>query len=155
MVQIELMQEYGIITILPFSKYWSTSFAQHKSSGKQRIFGDLCRIKHLVKHYYGEHNYPVTTISDAVQYMAGKKYFCKLDCSQAYHCIQMADEQSVQLLSFNFGSRTFAYQHSAQGLKMSLSAFIGVNGEYLDPVRKTDPCAEYVDDTGVAAHTAS
>ena len=37
-------------------------------------------------------------VTDAAQHMAGKKYFCKLDCSQAYHCIPMADEQSIQLL---------------------------------------------------------
>ena len=84
---------------------------------------DLRRINHLIKNDYGEHNHPVTTVSDAAQHMAGKKYFCKLDCSQAYHCIPMADEQSIQLLSFNFGSRTFAFLRLAQGLNRSLSAF--------------------------------
>ena len=62
-----------------------------------------------MKHNYGEHNYPVTTIADAAHHLVGKKNFCELDCSQAYHCIQMAEEQSAQLLSFSFGSSTFAY----------------------------------------------
>ena len=104
LVELALMQEYGIITSLPHSKYSSPIFAQRKPNGKLRILVDLRRINHLIKNDYGEHNHPVTTIADAAQHMAGKKYFCKLDCSQAYHCIAMADEQSVQLLSFNFGS---------------------------------------------------
>ena len=46
-------------------------------------------------------------MQDAVNQFAGKKLFCKLDCSQAYHCLQMADDVSVQLLSFNFASRIY------------------------------------------------
>ena len=65
----------------------------------------------------------------------------------------MADEQSVQLLSFNFGSRTFAFLRLAQGLNRSLSAFTRVIREYLDPLVKADWCAQYVDDIGIAAHT--
>ena len=82
--------------------------------------------------------------------MAGKKYFCKLDCSQAYHCIPMADEQSVQHLFFDFGSRTFAFLRLPQGLHRSLSAFKSVVHEYPDPLVKADRC---VDDIGIAAHT--
>ena len=116
LVELALMQEYGIITTLPYSKYSSPIFAQRKPNGKLRILVDLRRINHLLKNDYNQHNHPVTTIADAAQHMAGKKYFCKLDCSQAYHCLQMADEQSIQLLAFNFGSRTFAYLRLAQGL---------------------------------------
>ena len=68
------MQEYGIITTLPHSKYSSPIFAQRKPNGKLRILVDLRRINHLIKNDYGEHNHPVTTIADAVQHMAGKKY---------------------------------------------------------------------------------
>ena len=65
----------------------------------------------------------------------------------------MADEQSVQLLSFNFGSRTFAFLRLAQGPNRSLSAFTSVVREYLDPLVKADRCAQYVDDIGIAAHS--
>ena len=92
-------------------------------------------------------------MADAAQYMAGKRYFCKLDCSQAYHCLQIADEQSVQLLAFNFGSRTFAFLRLAQGLNRSLSAFNSTVREYLDPLVKAEKCAQYVDDNGIAANT--
>ena len=91
-------------------------------------------------------------MADAAQHMAEKRYFCKQDCSQAYHCLQMADEQSVQLLAFNFGSRTLAYLRLAQGLNRSLSAFNSTVREYLDPLVKADKCAQYVDDIFIAAN---
>ena len=152
LLELALMQEYGIITTLPYSKYSSPIFAQRKPNGKLRILVDLRRINHLLYNDYNQHNHPVTTMADAAQHMAGKPYFCKLDCSQAYHCLQMADEQSVQLLAFNFGSRTFAYLKLAQGLKRSLSAFNSTVREYLDPLVKADKCAQYVDDMGIAAN---
>ena len=153
LVELALMQEYGIITTLPYSKYSSPIFAQRKPNGKLRILVDLRRINHLLKNDYNQHNHPVTTMADAAQQMAGKRYFCKLECSQAYHCLQMADEQSVQLLAFNFGSRTFAFLRLAQGLNRSLSAFNSTVREYLDPLVKADDCAQYVDDIGIAANT--
>ena len=72
-------------------------------------------------------------MADVAQHMAEKRYFCKLDCSQAYHGLQMTDEQSVQLLAFNFGSRAFGFLRLAQGLNRSLSAFNITFREYLDP----------------------
>ena len=70
----------------------------------------------------------------------------------------MVDEQSVELFSSIFGSRTFAYQRLGQVWNSSLSAFTSVVREYLDPldpVLKADWCAQYVDETGVAPHTAT
>ena len=114
LVELALMQEYGIFTKLPYSKYSSPISAQRKPNVKLRILVDLRRINHLLENDYSQHNHPVTTIADAAQHMAGKRHFCKLDCSQTYHSLQMADEQSVQLLAFDFGSRTFAYLRLAQ-----------------------------------------
>ena len=65
----------------------------------------------------------------------------------------MADQQSIELLAFNFASRTFAYRRLAQGLSRSLSAFSSFIREYFDPVIKVDQCAQYVDDIGIAANT--
>ena len=107
LVELALMQEYGVITTLPYSKYSLPIFAQRKPNGNLRILVDLRRINHLLKNDYNQHNHQVTTMADEAQHMAGKRYFCKLDCSQAYHCLQMA--QSVQLLAFNFRRKTFAY----------------------------------------------
>ena len=67
----------------------------------------------------------------------------------------MADQRSVELLAFNFASRTFAYKRLAQGLSRSVSAFSSFMREYLDPVVKVDQCAQYVDDIGIAAKNAT
>ena len=151
-VELALLHKYGIITTLPFSKYASPIFAQRKPNGRLRLLVDLRKINNLITEDYVNNNHPVSTLSDAAQHMAGKKLFCKLDCSQAYHCLQMADYQSIQMLAFNFASRTFAYRRLAQGLSRSLSAFSSFMREYLDRAIKADQCAQYVDDIGIAAN---
>ena len=79
--------------------------------------------------------------------------FYKLDCSHAYHCLQMAEPKSVELLAFNFASGTFAYRRLAQGLSRALSFFSSFTREYLDTVIKADQCAQYADDIEIAANT--
>ena len=153
-VELALMHKYGIITVLPFSKYASPIFAQRKPNGKLRLLVDLRKINSLIADDYTNNNHPVSTLSDSAEHLAGKSLFCKLDCSQAYHCLQMADQRSVEILAFNFASRTFAYKRLAQGLSRSVSAFSSFMREYLDPVVKADQCAQYVDDIGIAANNA-
>ena len=68
---------------------------------------------------------------------------------------QMADYQSLQMLAFNFASRTFAYRRLAHGLSCSLSAFSSFMREYLDKAIKADQCAQYVDDIGIAANDST
>ena len=67
----------------------------------------------------------------------------------------MADQRSVEMLAFNFASRTFAYKRLAQGLSRSVSAFSSFMREYLDSVVKADQCAQYVDDIGIATNNAT
>ena len=67
----------------------------------------------------------------------------------------MADQRSVEMLAFNFASRTFAYKRLAQGLSRSVSAFSSFMRKYLDPVVKADQCAQYVDDIGIVANNAT
>ena len=154
-VELALMHKYGIISVLPFSKYASPIFAQRKPNGKRRLLVDLRKINSLIEDDYTNNNHPVSNLSDAAQHLAGKSIFCKLDCSQAYHCFQMADQRSVELLAFNFASRTLAYKKLAQGLSRPVSAFSRFMREYLDPVVKADQCAQYVDDIGIAANNAT
>ena len=116
LVELALLHRYGIITTLPFSKYASPIFAQKKPNGKLRLLVDLRKINSLISDEYINNNHPVSTLTDTAQHMAGKRLFCKLDCSQAYHCLQMADQRSIEMLAFNFASRTFAYRRLAQGL---------------------------------------
>ena len=145
-VELALWHKYGIITTLPFSKYASAIFAQRKPNGKLRFLVDLRKINTLIADDYINNNHPVSTLTDAAQHMAGKNLFCKFDCSQAYHCLQMADQQSIELLAFNSASRTFAYRRLAQRFSRSLSAFSSFIREYLDPVIKADQSAQHVDD---------
>ena len=151
-VELALLHKYGIITTSLFSKYAGPIFAQRKRNGRLRLLVDLRKINNLITEDYTNNNHPVSTLSDAAQHMAGKKLFCKLDCSQAYHCLQMADYQSIQLLGFNFASRTFAYRRLPQGLSRSLSAISSFMREYLDRAIKASQCAQYVDDIGIAAN---
>ena len=67
----------------------------------------------------------------------------------------MADQRSVEMLAFNFASRTFPYERLAKSLSRSVFAFSSFLREYLDPVVKADQCAQYVDDIGIAANNAT
>ena len=152
LVELAMLHKYGIITTLPFSKYASPIFAQQKLNEKLRLLVDLRKINNLISDDYINNNHPVSTLVDAAQLLTGKKLFCKLDCSQAYHCLPMAHQRSIQMLAFNFASRTFAYRRLAQGLSRALSAFSSFMREYLDKVIKADQCAQYVDDIGIAGN---
>ena len=66
----------------------------------------------------------------------------------------MVDQQTIELLAFNFASREFAYRGLAPGLSGSRSAFSSLIREYLDPVIKADQYAQYVDVLGLAANAS-
>ena len=154
-VALALMHKYDIITVLPFSKYASPKLAQRKPNGKLRLHVDLRKVNSLITDDYTNNNHPDSTLSDAAQHFALKSLFCKLDCSQAYHCLHMADQRSVEMLAFISARRTFAYKRLTQCLSRSVSAFSSFMREYLDPVVKADQCAQYVDDIGIAANNAT
>ena len=154
-VELALMHKNGIITVLPFSKYASPILAQRKPNLKLRLLVDLRKINSLIVDGYTNNIQPVSTLSEAAQHLAGKSLFCKLDCSQVYHCLQMADQRSVEMPVFNFASRTFAYKRLAQGLSRCVSGFSNFMREYLNPVIKADQCAQYVDYIGIAANNAT
>ena len=64
-VELALMHKYGIITVLPFSKYASPIFAQRKPNGKLRVLVDLRKINTLIPDDCANNNHPVSTLSDA------------------------------------------------------------------------------------------
>ena len=119
--------------MLSHSKYNSPIFDHRKSSGILRTFIDLRRVNHL-RHDCLNSKFPISNMTDATNHFAGKNLFCKLDCSQAYHCIKMANDLSVQLLALNFASRTFAYNCLAQGLNKSVTGLSSFDKHYLDPL---------------------
>ena len=142
-----MMHKDGIVTTLPFYKYASRVFAQKKPNGKLRLLVDLRKINNLISDDYIDINHPVSTLVDAAQHMAGKKLFCKIGCLQAYHCLQMADQRTIEMLAFDFASRTFAYKRLAQGFSRGLSSFSSFMREYLDKVIKAEQCAPLLHST--------
>ena len=119
-VEIALMLKYGSIMVLLFSKYASPIFAQRKPNGRIRFLVDLGKISSPIADDCTNKKHPLNTSSDTAQYLAGKSYFCKLHRSQIYHSLQMTDQWSMEMLAFNFPSRTFAYKRLAQGLSRSV-----------------------------------
>ena len=63
---------------------------------QQRMYNELLDLKELEK------------LNSPDNETSRKNY------SQAYHCLQMADYQSIQMLAFSLASQTFAYQGLAQ-----------------------------------------
>ena len=125
LVDLALSHKNCIIKTLPFSKNASHIFAQRKLICNGRLLVDLRKITNLISDEYINNNHPFGTMADAAQHMAEKKLFCKLDCSQADHCLQMADQRSEERLAVKLASRTFAHRRLAFGLSRSLSAFFG------------------------------
>ena len=62
-VELALMHKYGIITVLPFSKYASPIFAQRKPNGRLRLLVDLRKMNTLIADDYTNNNPPVSTLS--------------------------------------------------------------------------------------------
>ena len=151
LVELALMQYYNLITTLPQSRYSSPIFVQRKKSGCLRILIDLRRINHLLKEDYMNSNFPISNMQDATNHFVGKKLFTKLDCSQAYHCVQVADEISSQLLAFNFASRTYAYLRLPFGLNKSVTGFSSFVRNYLDNCLSANLCTQFMDDIGTGA----
>ena len=121
-VELFLMQNWGIITAQPSFKSASPKLTQKKLNGKLRLLVDLRKSNSLIADEYINNSHPVSTLSDTAQHLAGKTLFCKLDCCQSYHCLQMADHWSTEILSFNFACRNFAWERLAQDLRRSVSA---------------------------------
>ena len=150
---LALMQYYGIVTRLPHSNYSSLIFVQRKSSGKMRILIDPRRVNHFLRNDYSNKIFPITDMTDAVYHFAGKTLLTKIDCSQACHCVQMADSLSVQLLSFNFASRTYANTRLAQGLNKSVTEFSSFVRSYLDSCLAVNLCTQFMDAFGCGVET--
>ena len=152
--ELALLQYFGIITSLNHSKYSSPIFVHLKTNGELRILVDLRRINHLLLHDYHNNNFPISSMADTTAHFAGKSFFCKFDCSQAYHCVQMADPLTVQLLAFNFASRTMAYQRLARGLNGAVTGFSAFVRNYPEPCLSAKICTQSMDDIGCGVDSA-
>ena len=91
-------------------------------------------------------------MTNAKNQFAGKSLISKLNCSQAYHCVQIADGPSVQLLAFDFASRTFAYAYLAQGFNKSVTRFSSFVKHYLDSCLAANVCTQLMDDIAAGVY---
>ena len=69
LVEIALLQNYDIITALPFSMYASPIFAEKKPNGKLRLLDDLRKINNLISDDNVNNNHSVSTLTDAGQHI--------------------------------------------------------------------------------------
>ena len=60
----------------------------------------------------------------------------------------MADPLTVQLLAFNFASRTMAYYRLASALNRSVTGFNSFACNYLEPCLSANVCTQFMDDIG-------
>ena len=92
-VEIAPMQRLGKTTVLHFSKYSSLCIAQKKPNVKLRLIGDLRKINKLVGDEFNNRIHPVNASSDAAENFAWRSFICTPNRSQAYKCLQMADQR--------------------------------------------------------------
>ena len=89
----------------------------------------------------------------AVHHFAGKTLVTKLDRSEAYHCVQIAEPFSGQLLSFNFTSRTCDYTRLAQSLNKPMTGFSCCVRSYRDSCLAANLCIHSMDHIGCGVAT--
>ena len=90
LLELAILHYFIIITTLSQPKYSSPLFFHRKSSGKLPTFIDLRRVNHLLCQDFLNSIVPISNKTDAT-ITVWEKLFFKLDCSEAYHCVHMAD----------------------------------------------------------------
>ena len=153
LVEIAPMQNYGSVTLLPISKSSSPTFAPRKPSRKVKVLIDLRRVNHLLRSDYSNNISPISNMTDAFHFFEGKTLLTKLDCSQPYHYVQMADPLWVQLLSFNFASKLNTYTRLAQVLSKWVTGFSWFVRCYFDTCLAAKLCTQFKDDIGSGVET--
>ena len=78
LVELALLQNYGVIETLPFGRYLSSKVAKRQESGKIRKLVDLKKTNHLIRKDCKNNNFLIATLADAGTHLAGKKLFGKI-----------------------------------------------------------------------------
>ena len=153
--ELALMHKYGIVALLPFSKYASPIFAQRKPNGKLRLLVDLRKSTVWLR---------MTILTKIIQLAVcqmqhntwqGSPYSAGLTALKlTTACRWRTNGQRKCLLSFS-PTEALPYKRLAQDLSRSVSTFSSFLHEYLESVVKADQCAQYVDNIGIAADNAT
>ena len=75
LVELAMLNKYGIITTLPFSKDASPIFAQKNPNGKLRPLVDLRKVNNLISDDYINNNHPVSTLVNAANIWQARNSF--------------------------------------------------------------------------------
>ena len=137
---------------MSFSEYSSPTFVHRKSFGKLKTPVDLRRLNHLPRHEYLKSSFEISSMTGSTNHFSGKTLFRILDFSQAYHCVQSADNLSVQLFALKIALRIFSINCLAQGSIKSATEMSSTVKRYLDPCLSVIVCTQFLDDL-VAAVT--
>ena len=82
--------EWNLLHAFAIFKSASPNSTQTKPIGNLRLLVEFRIVIRLIGAGYSNKIHSVSTCSDAVQHLAGKFLFCKLDCSQVNHYLQLA-----------------------------------------------------------------
>lgn len=120
-----------------------------KSAGKLRLCLDGTSIN---KYTVDDHNQPLT-IDDIISRLGNKRIFTKLDISEAYWQIPLANE-SVKYTGFNFDGITYVFRRMPFGIKTADSAFTKALDAVLARLPHIRPyITMYLDDILIATNT--
>ena len=154
LAELEIMQEYEIVTTLLCLQFSSPISALQKSNGKLRILVYTCRRNYLIEHEYRENNHPVTTSSDVTQHLPGKRYFWTITARRRTTSFIWSMNSPLNSSLLTFDSLTFVYKRLAQGFNKSRPAFTCMLTVYIDPAVRVYRCAQYVDVNETVAGTS-
>ena len=144
--QLDNLVESGILKKVDYSEWATPIVVVPKSDGGVRIRGDN---KVTVNRFIEEQTYPLPNVEDIFASLSGKKYFTKLDLTQAYQQLQL-DEISWQYLTINTQKGLCQYQRLPYGVSSAPPIFQSAIDQALNGL---DGVARYFDDILIGAST--
>lgn len=116
---LDALVKDGVLKKVDHSKWASPTVPVEKPNGKIRLCGDYSMT--VNKHSECEH-YPLPTLEELREKLAGGCKFTKLDLSQAYHQLEL-DEQSRVFTTISTHRGLFEYTRLPFGINSAVSIF--------------------------------
>ena len=146
--ELERLEQSGIITPVPFSKFAAPIVVVAKANGGIRICGDYSTGLNKILQ---PHQYPIPTPERIFASLAGSKFFTQIDLSDAYLQLQM-DEESSALLTINTSKGLFSFNRLCPGVHPAAGIFQQTMDTVLAGIRDV---IVYFDDILIASKSAS